>query len=75
MLHCTVSESECCLTCLRLYEIQSKIRDCREPLDQLYIEEEHAKFVVNAAHDPITRRLPLEFVSNIFKLINDDDVH
>jgi len=74
MLHRGVSECEGCSACLRLQEIQSKIRECKELLDKLYIQEAHTKSSVNAAHDPIIRRLPLELVSNIFTLCNPNPV-
>jgi len=71
MLHCSVSDDgEHCSACLELLEVQSNIRECKELLDELYIQEAHAKSSVNAVHDPIIRRLPLELVSDIFTLSN-----
>jgi len=73
MQHCSVSDDgrgEHCSACLKLQEVQSKIRECKELLDKLYIQEAHAKSSVNAVHDPIIRRLPLELVSDIFTLSN-----
>jgi len=75
MLHCSVSDDgEHCSACLELLEVQSKIRECKELLDKLYIQEAHAKSSVNAVHDPIIRRLPLELVSDIFTLSNPSPV-
>ena len=73
MLHCSVSDDslgEHCSACLELHEVQSKIRECKELLDKLYIQEAHAKSSVNAEHDPIIRRFPLELVTDIFTLSN-----
>src|SRR6188768_1865771 len=75
MLNCSISEGECCSACLRLRDVQSKIRECKEPPAELYIQEAHTKSSVNAAHDPIIRRLPLELVSNIFIFCNPNPVH
>jgi len=75
MLHCSVSDDgERCSACLELLEVQSKIRECKELLDKLYIQEAHAKSSVNAVHDPIIRQLPLELVSDIFTLSNPSPV-
>jgi len=70
MLHRGVSECESCSACLRLQEVQSRIRECKELLDKLYVQEAYAKSSVNAAHDPIICYLPLELVSKIFMLSN-----
>jgi len=67
-MHCSVSKFESCSACLGLQEVQSKIRECKEPLDELYIQEAHTKASVNTAHDLITRYLPMELASNIFML-------
>jgi len=75
MLHCSVpDDGEHCSACLELHEVQSKIRECKELLEKLYIQEAHAKSGVNAVHDPIIRRLPLELVSDIFTLSNPSPV-
>src|SRR6188768_2333495 len=70
MLNCSISEGECCSACLRLRDVQSKIRECKEPPTELYIQEAHTKSSVNAAHDLIICHLPLELVSNIFIFCN-----
>ena len=69
MLHRGVSKCECS-ACLRLQEVQSRIRECKELLDKLYIQEAYAQSSVNTAHDPIICYLPLELVSKIFMLSN-----
>ena len=75
MPNCSISKGESCSACLRLQALQSKIRECKEPRAELYIQEAHTKSSVNAAHDPIIRRLPLELVSNIFIFCNPNPVH
>src|SRR6188768_3946815 len=67
-MHRCVSKCESCSACLRLQEVQSRIRECKEPLDELYIQEAHTKASVNTAHDLITRYLPMEVVSSVFML-------
>jgi len=77
MQHCSVSDDgrgERCSACLKLHDVQSKIRECRGLLDELYIQEAHTKSSVNAVHDPIIRQLPLELVSDIFGLSNPSPV-
>jgi len=75
MLRCGISDvGELCSPCLRLQEVQSKIRECKELLNKLYIQEAQIKSSVNAVHDPIIRNLPLELVSNILTLCNPSSV-
>jgi len=75
MLRCSVSDDrDCCSACLRLQEVQSKIRECKKLLEKLYMQEAHTKSSVNAVHDPIIRNLPLELVSNILTLCNPSPV-
>jgi len=75
MLRCGVSDDgERCSACLRLQEVQSKIRECEELLNKLYMQEAQTKSSVNAVHDPIIRNLPLELVSNILALCNPSPV-
>src|SRR6188768_1521039 len=75
MLRCGISDvGERCSPCLRLQEVQSKIRECKELLNKLYIQEAQTKSSVNAVHDPIIRNLPLELVSNILTLCNPSPV-
>jgi len=64
--HCNLFEGILCSACLKLQQVQSNIRECKELLETLYIQEAHIKSSVNALHDPITRRLPQELVSKIF---------
>ena len=76
MLRCSVSDAgERCSACLRLQEVQSKIRECKELLEELYIQEAHIKSSVNAVHDPIIRNLPLELVPDIFMWCNPNPVN
>ena len=75
MLRCGISDvGERCSPCLRLQEVQSKIRECKELLNKLYIQEAQTKSSVNTVHDPIIRNLPLELVSNILTLCNPSPV-
>ena len=75
MLRCSVSDDgDRCSACLRLQEVQSKIRECKKLLEKLYMQEAHTKSSVNAVHDPIIRDLPLELVSNILTLCNPSPV-
>ena len=67
-VHFRLSEGPHCSACLKLQQIQSKIRECKELLETLYTQEIHIKSSINALHDPITRRLPRELVSEIFVL-------
>jgi len=67
-MHRGVSKCESCSACLGLQEVQLRIRERKEPLDELYIQEAHTKASVNTAHDLITRYLPMELASNIFIL-------
>jgi len=71
---CGIVDDDRCSACLRLQEVQSKIRECKELLKKLYIQEAHTKSSVNAVHDPIIRDLPLELVSNILTLCNPSPV-
>jgi len=74
MLHHIISECKSCSACSRLQEIQSRIRECKELLEKLYIQEAYAKSSVNTTHDPIIRYLPQELVSKIFMLYNPNPV-
>ena len=64
--HCNLFEGILCPACLKLQQVRSKIRECKEFLETLYIQEAHIKSSVNASHDHITCRLPQELVPKIF---------
>lgn len=67
-MHCKIHEDGLCSACTKLAQVQLKIQQCKDLLDELYVQEARAKSCLNEAHDPIIRRLPLELVSYIFTL-------
>ena len=67
-MHC--NEDCLCSACSKLAQVQLKIQQCKDLLDELYVQEARVKSCVNEAHDPIICRLPLELVSYIFTLCN-----
>ena len=67
-MHCKIHEGGLCSACSKLAQVQLKIQQCKDLLDELYVQEARVKSCVNEAHDPIICRLPLELVSYIFTL-------
>jgi len=56
-MHCKIHEDGLCSACSKLAQIQLKIQQCKDLLDELYVQEARVKSCVDEAHDPIIRRL------------------
>ena len=67
-MRCNIHEGEICSACSELLQLQVKIQECKgDPID-LCVREIRLKTSINASHDLIIGRLPLEVASHIFTL-------
>ncbi|CAA7270684.1 unnamed protein product [Cyclocybe aegerita] len=65
----TPEDHECqCFPCQRFRNLDSQLEKAKQLVARLAFEKEATKSAINAAHDPITGRLPIELTTRIFAL-------
>ncbi|KAF9484817.1 hypothetical protein BDN70DRAFT_917417 [Pholiota conissans] len=72
---CQPSDPEACEPCQKQFELGRKIMEMREAIVAMERQQSELETQVNAHHDTLTRRLPLEVIAEIFKLcIHSSDI-
>ncbi|KAF9473796.1 hypothetical protein BDN70DRAFT_924979 [Pholiota conissans] len=71
---CNPTHIDACLPCLKLFELEEKIKETRKMLVELANERQQLKIRANHNHDRIIHHLPLDVAGEIFMQCMPEDV-